>query len=154
MSAAPTPDHDARPLSQGEYRAAWEEPFPTCTLRPPEAFPDHYPSDEEVRRLRPGLDPADTGPHSRTVWSLLVKSCAGWHEHPADGEFYEAVRATAPTSRQRHLVYTWASEASLAEIIVAWAERAYTIRQLVAAMHRADFAWAQRIREINQWARE
>ncbi len=105
-----------------------------------------------VRRLRPGLVAAETGPDSAIVRSLLVKSCAGWHVRPARREFYDAVRATFPTSRQCSLIRTWASEASIAEIIVAWAERAYTIRQLVAALHRAEFAWPERIREINQWA--
>ncbi len=152
MTAPATTDRGTRTLGQGEYRAAWEDPFPTCTLRPAEEFPDYYPSEEEVQRLRPGLPPSDTGPDSATVRSLLVKSCAGWHEHPSSGEFYDAVRATAPTSRQQHLVYTWASEAGIAEIIVAWAERAYTLRQFVAALHRAEFAWPERIRTINQWA--
>lgn len=152
MTALPASHRESRTLSQGEYRAEWEDPFPTCTLRPPEDFPDHYPSADEVRRLRPGLVAAETGPDSAIVRSLLVKSCAGWHVRPARREFCDAVRATFPTSRQCSLIRTWASEASIAEIIVAWAERAYTIRQLVAALHRAEFAWPERIREINQWA--
>ncbi|MCY4026353.1 MAG: hypothetical protein OXH75_08575 [Acidobacteria bacterium] len=153
MATTPAPEGEHRTLSQGEYRAQWEDPFPRCALRPAADFGDEYPSAEEVQRLRPGLDPADTGPDSRAVQTLLTKSCAGWHRHPTSREFYEAVRAPAPTSRQRSLIWTWTSEAELADIIVAWAERAYTIRQLVAAMHRAEFAWAERIREINQWAR-
>ena len=54
--------------------------------------------------------------------------------------------------RQRNLVRMWASEASIAEIILGWAQRAYTIRELVAAMHRADFPFTGRIRAINRWA--
>ena len=43
-------------------------------------------------------------------------------------------------------------DAPAAEIILGWAQRAYTIRELVAAMHRADFPFAGRIRAINRWA--
>ena len=43
-------------------------------------------------------------------------------------------------------------EATFTELFEAWAQRAYTFRDLVRALHRADFPWPERIAEINQWA--
>ena len=37
-------------------------------------------------------------------------------------------------------------------IFEAWAQRAYTFRDLARALHLADFPWPERIAEINQWA--
>ena len=39
-----------------------------------------------------------------------------------------------------------------AELIEAWVQRAYTFRELVAALHRANFAYGPRIHMINRWA--
>ena len=46
----------------------------------------------------------------------------------------------------------WGAEATAAELIEAWVQHAYTLRQLVAALHRANFACVSRIHKINRWA--
>ncbi len=46
----------------------------------------------------------------------------------------------------------WGLEATFAELVQAWAQRAYTDRQLARALHLAGFDYGPRMREINQWA--
>ncbi len=46
----------------------------------------------------------------------------------------------------------WGTEATFTELFEAWAQHAYTFRDLVRALHLADFPWPDRIAEINQWA--
>ena len=123
-----------------------------CELGPPEGFSDELATERDFQRLCNGLDPALTGPRAAAVRWRIVSSCAGWEARPTTEEFYEAVRAGNPTRRQRAIVLMWATEATLWEILEAWAQRAYTIRQLVRAMHLAHFDYPDRIREINQWA--
>ena len=101
------------------------------------------------RLCKPG---AGTGRHAAAVHRRIMSSCAGWKRRPTTEEFYEAVRATRPTVRQQAIVDMWAREATFQELLEAWAQRAYTDRQLVRALHLADFNCADRIREINQWA--
>ena len=141
-----------RRSTQREYRRQWDDRFPDCALKPPECFSDARSTDSELEQLCPGLDPARTGPNAQAVRARIARSCAGWLRPPTPEEFYAAIRSAEPTVRQRNLVRMWASEASIAEIILGWAQRAYTIRELVAAMHRADFPFAGRIRAINRWA--
>ena len=82
-----------------------------------------------------------------------MSSCAGWKQRPTTGEFYDAVRAEHPTRRQRAIVNMWGREATFYELLEAWTQRAYTDRQLVRALQLAGFDCGDRIREINQWAR-
>ena len=81
-----------------------------------------------------------------------MSSCAGWKRRPTASEFYDAVRADEPTERQDAIVRMWGSEASLADLLEAWAQQAYTFRQLVAALHRAGCTCGSQIRTINRWA--
>ena len=141
-----------RQSAQRQYRRQWDDRFPDCTLKPPECFSDERSTDSELEQLCPGLDPARTGPNALAVRVRIARSCAGWQQQPTTEEFYAAIRSAEPTLRQRNLVRMWASEASIAEIILGWAQRAYTIRELVAAMHRAGFPFTARIRAINRWA--
>ena len=46
----------------------------------------------------------------------------------------------------------WAAEATPSELLQAWAERAYTFRQLVRAMHHAGFSYSACARTVNQCA--
>ena len=62
------------------------------------------------------------------------------------------MRANRPTERQASIIRMWGAEATAAELIEAWVQRAYTLRQFVAALHRAKFACAPRIHKINRWA--
>ena len=138
----------------GEYasRAPELERAQIHTLRAPERFADTTSTDEECLRLGYGKDLEQVGPKSRTVMLRLATSCAGWTARPTAAEFYEAVRAAKPTGRQSAILGTFAQEALWWELIAAWAERAYTIRQLVTALHRAGHAKCYAARWINGWS--
>lgn len=109
---------------------------------PPEAF----------RNLCPALDPALTGRRSHAVRWRIARSCCGWAEPPTTEEFYDAFHTEAPDQRQKSIIYMWGTEATFTELFEAWAQHAYTFRDLVRALHLADFPWPDRIAEINQWA--
>ena len=123
------------------------------TLAPPEAFDDRRPDDAFRRRFHPRHDPEEVGPHSRAVRGRLGSSCAGWVESPSSKEFYEAVRTATPTQRHREIIKTWLGEATREEMLEAWAEGAYTWRQLARAIHRAGVAKSYRCCDINTLAR-
>ena len=139
----------------GEYerRAAELDRFRVDTLRAPERFADTTASDEEALRLGYGKDLAQVGAKSVTVMLRLSASCAGWSDPPTAAEFHDAVRAPEPTARQRAILAAFAREANWHDLIAAWAERAYTIRELVTALHRAGHAKCRAARWINGWAR-
>ena len=82
----------------------------------------------------------------------LGLSCAGWKNRPTSQEFYEAVRTQTQTQRQRLILETWATEARWFELIHAWAEDAYTLRELATALHRAGLARCKAARVLNGWA--
>ncbi|MYN65903.1 MAG: hypothetical protein F4X11_12865 [Acidobacteria bacterium] len=122
------------------------------TLRKPEVFADAGPTAHETQRLSRACGPEETGRGSITVERRLARSCAGWDERPKSGEFYDAIRAEKPDRRQRTLLRVFSQEAEWHELISAWAEGAYTLRQLVAALHRAGHAQCRAARALNQWA--
>ena len=68
-------------------------------------------------------------------------------------EFYDAIHAEMPTKRQRALIRMWTKEARPDEIVMAWAEEVYTVRELIAAIHRAGADHPQVARELNRLAR-
>jgi hypothetical protein len=138
-------------LSQQEYRARWENPPEDLELEDPQRFDDKLATREETEKLCPGTGPDEMGPNARIVQAVLRGCCAGWTRHPSSRELYEAIRAGAPDRRQGHLIRTWGTEASVDEIIVGWAQHAYTMRQLVSALRRAEFDWGRRIDTINSW---
>ena len=123
-----------------------------CVLGPPEAFSDTPAPVHPGRWFWPRIEREQMGPNSRTVAGRLNQSCCGWPQAPTAPEFYRAVRAEQPTRRQCTLVYTWGLEADDVEVAHAWAEHAYTWRQLVRALHKAEFDVHTRIRAINQHA--
>lgn len=123
-----------------------------CVLGPPEAFSDTPAPVDPGWWFWPRIEPHQMGPKSRSVASRLNQSCCGWPKPPTALEFYEAVRAEEPTSRQRTVVYAFGLEADEVEVAQAWAEHAYTWRQLVRALHKAGFDVHTRIRAINQHA--
>lgn len=135
-----------------ETRPPMAEPQHRETLRQPEAFPDTEASPDETRRLSRGRGAEETGRNSITVKMRLAGSCAGWPRRPKSSEFYDAVRAEALNSRQRAILYVFAQEAEWYELIGAWAEGAYTLRQLVAALHRAGHSHCRAARRLNGWA--
>lgn len=137
---------------QQERRRRFDEETRDCRLKPPEAFSDEPAPPEALRRLCPGLDPALTGRRSHAVEWRIIRSCCGWGRPPTTGEFYDAFHTDAPDRRQKSIIYMWGTEATFTELFEAWAQRAYTFRDLVRALHLADFPWPERIAEINQWA--
>ena len=124
--------------------------FARHTLLPAEAFSNDLAGEEDFLRL---CDP-DTprGPQAEAVRRRIMSSCAGWASRPTPKEFHAAVRAEHPTRRQRAIVWMWGLEATTRELLEAWLQRAYTLRQLVNALHLANFDCGSRIRVINQWA--
>ena len=122
------------------------------TLRKPEVFADAGPTAHETQRLSRACGPEETGRGSITVERRLARSCAGWDERPKSGEFYDAIRAERPDRRQRTILRVFSQEAEWHELISAWAEGAYTLRQLVAALHRAGHTQCRAARALNQWA--
>ena len=108
-----------------------------CLLGPPEAFPDE-PAPASYFRHWADHAPDRMGPRSIAVARRLAASCAGWARRPSAAEFYDAIRSGEVDARQRCLISTWAEEASRLDLLDAWGEHVYTIRQLVAAFHKVD----------------
>ena len=103
-------------------------------------------------RLRPGIDSREKRERSATVRARISGSCAGGRQRPTSREFYGAVRAAEPDDRQKGLLAMWATEAHWRELMQAWAEEVYTLRELVTALHRAGLARCRCARILNQWA--
>ena len=108
-----------------------------CLLVPPEAFSDQ-PAPASYFDDWTGHDPARMGPSSMAVARRLASSCAGWPRRPSAAEFYAAVHADRPDALQQQLIAAWAQEAAYLDIIDAWGEHVYTIRELVAAFHKVE----------------
>ena len=137
---------------QQERRRRFDDEVRACKLKPPEAFSDEPAPPEALRSLCPGLDPALTGRRSHAVQWRIARSCCGWGQPPTTEEFYDAFHTDTPDRRQKSIIYMWGTEATFTELFEAWAQHAYTFRDLVRALHLADFPWPDRIAEINQWA--
>lgn len=134
-----TPRHDlVREIEANSGIEIWfgERPSEDHELLAPECFPDEW----APALLSEGMGAGCTGRHSRTVWSRLFSSCAGWPDpKPTPEELYDAVHADQPSVRERTVVRTFVNEASPAEMLRAWAERVYTWRTLVLAVHRIGY---------------
>ncbi len=136
--------------TESERRRAERNPRRPAMLLPPGAFSDRPAAEDDFRRLcAPGTP---RGRHAGAVQRRLASGCGGWKQRPTADEFYDAVRAEQPTERQASIIRMWGAEATVAELIEAWVQQAYTLRQLVAALRRANFACAPRIHKINRWA--
>ena len=127
----------------------WRGPV---TLAPPEAFDDREADDVFRERCHPGHDPTQLGPQSRAIRNRLRASCAGWRKKPEPEEFYAAIRAAAPSRRQRRLIACWLQEATREDFLYAWAEGVYTWRQLAEAIHKAGEQTRPRCADINTLA--
>ena len=64
-------------------------------------------------------------------------------------EFHDALHAKEPTRRQAEIIDVWLQEAEREEMIVAWAEGAYSWRKLAEAIHRAGLTRSPRCADIN-----
>ena len=70
---------------------------------------------------------------------------------PTPQEFHAALRAADPTARERDILEAWITETTPDEIVAAWAEQVYTLRELVAALHRAGVTRGRWTRKLNRW---
>ena len=123
-----------------------------AVLGPPEAFPDALAPLNPDLRYWPRVDPGRMREKSRAVALRIGLSFAGARRQPTTEEFYAAVHAEAPTEAQRCLVYAWVLQATEMDLIHAWVEQAYSWRQLVRALHHAEFDVYSQIRIINDFA--
>ena len=120
-------------------------------LAPPEAFGEERGTPSFRRRIGLARTAEEVGARSRTVRRRIASSCAGWPVPPTAEEFHQAVRAAEPTERQGDLVSMWVLEATWTETLLAWAEEAYSWRELVRAIHASGAAddHLERNRELN-----
>ena len=118
-------------------------------LAPAEGFSDEVATEQIRNRFHTTHDSTRLGPDSRTVALRLGRSCAGWAEKPTSREFYEAVRAAVPDERQCAVLGTWIQEATAEDIMFAWAEEVYTMRQLAQALHASGNANSLACVELN-----
>ena len=133
---------------RAEAQGARREP----RLREPEVFANTGPNALEARRLANSLGAEETRRNSITVEMRLARSCAGWEKRPTSAEFYDAIRAPIPDGRQRAVLRVFSQEADWRELVSAWAEQAYTLRELVQALHRAGQQRCRAARYLNGWA--
>ena len=129
-----------------KYRAS------ESALLPAERFTDARATLEQRRMIHAPETADQRGEQSRAVQGRLASSCGGWPEPPSAREFHEAVRAEAPDERQRAILDVWATETEWHELLAAWTEDAYTLRELVAALHRAGLSRCQAAASLNSWA--
>ena len=123
------------------------------TLLPAESFDDEPAGERFTKLLRLNEPTTAWGPDSPTITLWLGCRCAGWPRMPTSREFHEAVRAERPTSRQRAILDAWANQADWTEVLQAWAEHAYTMRELVAALRRSGLDQCRIARAVNRWAK-
>ena len=122
------------------------------TLAPIDAFPDDYPTADDLAAVDLDADPDATGPHSQTIRGLLAGACVGWRVRPTSVELYDTLRADNPTRRQRSIATVLINEASFEELVNAHTEGAFTWRQLARPARRQGAAPSLRIRQINAFA--
>ncbi len=125
------------------------------TVLPPERFTDEPMPEERKKRLRgPWYEKArEAGPrNSPIVAGRFAQVCCGWLRPPTAEELYEAVRAIDPTPRQRAVFTTWLCESPPHELLEAWADGVYTMRELVAAMYAHGWETGPRSQYLNNFA--
>ena len=83
-------------------------------------------------------DPEEAGRRCRMVNACINSKTCGWVNPPTSSEFYDALRATAPSSRQTAIVRMWASETEPVQMFVAWLQRCYSWKVLVESLHRNE----------------
>ncbi len=148
-------DHPAR-----ERMAAWAASArrrldvgapPHEPLAPPAAFGDWHLTEDRAQRVHPTRDRRRLRERSRVIAARFTSSCAGWRQPPTSQEFYAAVRADPPSARERDILEAWITETTSDEIVAAWAEQVFTLRELVSALHRAGVPAGRWTRKLNRW---
>jgi len=84
---------------ESERRRREENPDAPVQLRPLDDFSDEYADPTRYRTV----DQERVGPKSAVLQGLINGECCGWAKRPTTGEFYEAMRAEDPTTRQKSL---------------------------------------------------
>ena len=59
------------------------------------------------------------------------------------------MRAEEPSERQKAVVLMWVNEATTHEIMAAWAQHAYTFRQLARAAATAGLTYPAPVQQLN-----
>ena len=90
--------------------------------------------------------------NSEAISCHQVSTCAGWVQRPTAAEFYNAIHAEEQTERERGILRQWVQETHWEIIFQAWVEDVYTMRELVAALHRAGLTTSRWSRRLNKWA--
>ena len=126
---------------------------PYATLLPPERFTHQKCSTEQRNSVLPGSGAATIRENSSVISGHQTSTCAGWKVRPTPREFYDAIRASEPSRRERLILRQWTEEARPREVLLAFAEDAYTMRELVTALHRAGLKTCRLARVINGFAR-
>ena len=89
---------------------------------------------------------------------LIIARCRRWTDPPSTEELHDAFKAERPTQRQLRLLRTWVVEANISQLVEGWAQQAYTVRELVRAIHGTGYTRTdgpkikRRVRLINAWA--
>ena len=122
------------------------------TLLPARCFDAEPAGEQYMRLLRSDAPGEGSGADSPTIQLWLGCRCAGWVEPPTGEEFHAAIRAGEPSRRQIAILDAWANQAAWTEALQAWAEHAYTLRELAAALHRAGLARCRLAATLNRWA--
>ena len=139
------------PPSEQEMRAhgsgAYERLLPAARL-------SNAQIDDETVKAIAAKRKRNGGPESPAVRARLCSATCGWKTPATEADFYRALQAEEPDSRQRNILDAWATEATPEEIFRAWAEGAYTPRTLAAALHRAGLQVCRAARFLNHFDQE
>lgn len=84
---------------------------------------------------------------------LLAASLAGLPERPSPAAFAELLRGREPTSHERQAMYQFFSAIELPDLYFLQSSEALTLRELVAALHRAQVHRRAFSRSLAQFAR-
>ena len=118
-------------------------------LREPERLTD---ADIDAR-TRGDIGATRTPGTSATLRSRLAAATCGWKRPATELEFYDALRASEPTSRERNILDAWVTEATNEELFRAWAEGAYAPLRLAAALHRSGLTTCKAASFLNNFGR-
>lgn len=143
------------PRQDSLYGVVMYNPDYAESLEPAGRFSDEYATDEMFFNSRARFDdPADRGVKSKALRVRVATSMAGWRQPPSGKELYEAIHASRPTTRQKVLIRAWEAEADDFDLFGGFQEQAYSLRQLVAALHRAGVRRCRAASFLNQFARK
>ena len=124
-------------------------------LAPPERFSDEQAPEDARPKYDWWFAPGVEEPCCYAFDSLIGGRCCGWVEPPTAEEMHAAIHAPDPDERQAAIIRAWWRESTDEQLKNAWAERAYTWRELAAAIRRAgaERLAPDRNKDLNRWGR-